>query len=52
MGKQFTTYIGGMVSHFDHCESDMMSLVELNAMAKELGCIGLMNYHCLVPKVG
>lgn len=43
---------GEGISHFDSCEADMMSLIEINEMTKELGCTGIMNYHCHIPKVG
>ncbi|KAI5670906.1 hypothetical protein M9H77_11270 [Catharanthus roseus] len=38
-GNEFKSYVGGKVSHFNHCEADKMSLIELNNMTKEGGQI-------------
>ncbi|GMP99310.1 hypothetical protein CsSME_00046827 [Camellia sinensis var. sinensis] len=38
-------YIGGLISYFDFCNSNEISLVELDNMAKEVGCIGCNIYY-------
>ncbi|GMP78444.1 hypothetical protein CsSME_00034366 [Camellia sinensis var. sinensis] len=38
-------YSGGLKSYFDFCNSDEISLVELDNMAKEVGCTGC-NIYC------
>ncbi|GAB2295356.1 hypothetical protein Dimus_029527 [Dionaea muscipula] len=38
-------YTGGMVTYFDHCNRDEISLIELDAMARELGLSTPNNYY-------
>ncbi|GMP25207.1 hypothetical protein CsSME_00002181 [Camellia sinensis var. sinensis] len=45
-------YSGGMVSHFDFCHSDQISITELCCMAKELGHRPSNNYYSKVSGYG
>ncbi|CAL8998315.1 unnamed protein product [Prunus brigantina] len=37
-------YVNGSVDWFDYCDKDRMSMTEIDAMVKELGHEGLINY--------
>ncbi|XP_028065583.1 uncharacterized protein LOC114268592 [Camellia sinensis] len=45
-------YSGGMVSHFDFCHSDQISITKLCYMAKELGHMPCNNYYSKVSGYG
>lgn len=40
-----TCYIGGEVSHIDFCNSDELSMLELQSMTNELGLKGVKHFH-------
>lgn len=35
-GDQYMSYEGGKVDHIDHCDADLMSMLEITKMLKEL----------------
>ncbi|CAL9017840.1 unnamed protein product [Prunus brigantina] len=42
-------YVNGSVDWFDYCDKDRMSITEIDAMVKELGHEGLINYWYNIP---
>ncbi|CAL8998781.1 unnamed protein product [Prunus brigantina] len=42
-------YVNGSVDWFDYCDKDRMSMTEIDAMMKELGHEGLINYWYSIP---
>ncbi|CAL8095357.1 unnamed protein product [Prunus armeniaca] len=42
-------YVNGSMDWFDYCDKDRMSMTEIDAMVKELGHEGLINYWYSIP---
>ncbi len=43
------TYMEGLVDHFDACNMDKISMVDIDQMVEELGYSGFMNYYWTLP---
>ncbi|XP_012852538.1 PREDICTED: uncharacterized protein LOC105972143 [Erythranthe guttata] len=45
-------YVGGKIDHFDHCNSDMMSMREMHSMSVELGLVQPGDNNVVIRVVG
>lgn len=49
MGYEFKTYVNGKLNHFDQCEKDFLSLLELTEMDRIFDYVGDMRYFTFIP---